>query len=602
MMETRIRQGLRRWTESTRSARLTGLLAATVMTSCGISTHLKSSPSVLLEPAPTEQGDWLLSTLLLVGTAGLLAVFLWRRTRAGIVENAQASFAIRDDTEIERRKAESALLRNALARNRAVLKAFPDFMFLLDENGTYLDYYARSQGDLYVSPEHFVGKKMKDVLPAEVSELAALKFREASSTGEPTTLEYSLMKNNTKSYYEARIVRCDDGKFLSIVRDITASKRAEVELKDAKRFVETIVETLPNLLFIYDYREQRHICMNGGMMAVLGYSKAEIPGMGHDMLQTLVHSDDQPRLEAQLAELRGATDAAVLHVNYRIRDNRNEWRWILGNYAVLDRNEEGTVQRAVGMATDITEHRRVQEELQSLSARLLNFQDEEIRKLAAELHEVIAQDLFAITLNLKRLQQLAASRGSDPSRFDALLAECRTQCERSLQDIRSSSYSLQPPALHDLGIVPTLRWYVEGFAKRSGIQVQLAVTGEIRRLPREMETYLFRVVQQGLTNVAHYSGSKAASVRLKGSSADVTFEIEDYGQWRVAAGFQGQPNAEHWPDPGIQEMRQRLRQLGGCLQIQSTDTGTLIVGKVPVDPAISAEIESEKITSSPRVP
>jgi signal transduction histidine kinase len=146
-----------------------------------------------------------------------------------------------------------------------------------------------------------------------------------------------------------------------------------------------------------------------------------------------------------------------------------------------------------------------------------------------------------------------------------------------------------------------LRWYVEGFAKRSGIQVQLYVTGEIRRLPREMETYLFRVVQQGLTNVAHYSESKAASVRLKGSSADVAFEIEDYGQWRVAAGFQGQPNAEHWPDLGIQEMRERLRQLGGSLQIQSTDTGTLIVGKVPVDSAVREKIESGATTTSPRI-
>ena len=599
-METRIRQGLRLWSKSTRSARVGGLLATTVMTSCGISTHLKSSPSVLRESALTEQGEWLLSTLLLVG-ASLLAVFLWRRTRAGMVENAQASFAIRDDAEIERQKAESTLLRKALARDRAVLKAFPDFMFLLDENGTYLDYYARSQGDLYVSAEHFVGRKINDVLPAEVSELAALKFREASCTGEPATLEYSLTKNNTKSYYEARIVRCDDGKFLSIVRDITASKLAEVELKNTKRFIETIMETLPNLLFLYDYREQRHICMNGGMTAILGYSKPEILRMGHDVLQKLVHPDDQPRLEAQLSELQEASDAAVLQVIYRMRDNRNEWRWILGNYTVLDRNEEGVILRAVGTATDITEHRRIQEELQSLSARLLNFQDEEIRKLAAELHEVIAQDLFAITLNLKRLQQLAASGGSDSSRFDALLAECRTQCERSLQDIRSSSYSLQPPALHDLGIVPTLRWYVEGFAKRSGIQVQLSVTGEIRRLPREMETYLFRVVQQGLTNVAHYSGSKAASVRLKGSSADVTFEIEDHGQWRVAAGFQGQPNVEHWPDPGIQEMRQRLRQLGGCLQIQSTDAGTLIVGKVPVDSAVKEKVESGTTTTSPRV-
>lgn len=480
------------------------------------------------------------------------------------------------------REMESALLRETQARNKAILQALPDLMFLLDENGVYVDYHARNPGDLYASPEQFLGKNMRDILPAEVSDLVAHKFEEAQSTGEPATLEYSLTINDAKRFFEARIVRCDDGRFLSIIRDITASKHAEVELKTAKGVIERIMATLPSLLFLYDYDEQRHICMNGSLKTILGYSDSEISKMGGDVFLRLVHPDDQLRLKAQLSDLRLARNGVVSHVIYRMRDRRQEWRWILAHYTVLDRDDEGSVKRAVGTATDITEHRRIQEELQSLSTRLLNVQDREIRKVAADLHEVIAQDLFAVTLNLKRLRQLAArSRSRDRSLFNALLAECETQCERSLQDVRSSSYSLYPPALHELGVVPTLRWYVEGFAKRSGIQVRLSVRGEVRSLPEEIETDLFRIVQQGLTNVAHHSGSNAA-VRVNGSTTDVTFEIEGYGERWVAADFEGTPNLEYWPDLGLQEMRQRLRQLGGCLEIQSTRSGTLIVGNVPV--------------------
>jgi PAS domain S-box-containing protein len=497
------------------------------------------------------------------------------------VEAILKRFETRVTDEIERQRAESALLRESMARNRAILKAMPDLMFVLDQEGTYVDYYARNPGELYAPPEHFLGKNMRDILPPEVSSVAAKKFDEASSTGEPATFEFNLPIKDTKYFYEARIVRCDDNTFLTIVRDITAAKRAESELQSAKRFIERVMDTLPNLLFVYDCSEHRHVYVNRGITTVLGYAEPEIRKMGEDVLPALVHPDDRHRLEAQFAELRAAVDGAVHHTVYRMRDNNGEWRWILGNETVLDRNDDGSVKRVIGTATDITEHRRIQEELQLLSTRLLNFQDEELRKLAAELHEVIAQNLFAVTLNLKRLRQFEGD-SREPSHFEALLTECETLCERSLREIRSSSYSLHPPALHELGVIPTLRWYIEGFAKRSGIQVQLSITGDVKRLPLEMETYIFRVVQEGLTNVARHSRSPVAIVRVKGSASEIVFEIEHHGRGFDASTVAGQPNTELWPGLGLQEMRQRLRQFGGSLEIRPAEKGTLLVARVPI--------------------
>jgi PAS domain S-box-containing protein len=509
------------------------------------------------------------------------------------VEAVLKRFEIRVTDEIERQRAESALLRESLARNRAILKAIPDLMFVLNQDGTYLDYYARNTSELYAPPEQFLGKNMRDILPPEVSSVAAEKFEEASSTGEPATFEFSLQIKETKCFYEARVVRCDDNTFLTIVRDITAAKRAEVELRSAQRFIERVMDTVPNLLFVYDCSEHRHVYMNRGITTLLGYAEPETQKMGEDVLLTLVHPDDRHRLEAQFAELRAAGDGAVLHTVYRMRDNNGEWRWIHGNETVLDRNGDGSVKRVIGTATDITEHRRIQEELQLLSARLLNFQDEELRKLAAELHEVIAQNLFAVTLNLKRLRQFE-SDSREPSHFEALLTECETLCERSLREIRSSSYSLYPPALHELGVIPTLRWYIEGFAKRSGIQVQLSITGDVKRLPLDMETYIFRVVQEGLTNVARHTGSRTATVRVKGGTTEIVFEIEHQGRGFEASTGAGQSNTEQWPGLGLQEMRQRLRQFGGCLEIRATEKGTLLVARLPVR---GVEISSEASTA-----
>jgi hypothetical protein len=116
-------------------------------------------------------------------------------------------------------------------------------MFLLDANGTYLDYYPKNPTGLYVPPEQFLGKNIRDVLPSDIGTAVVKKFEEASLTGDAATIEFWLTIQNVPRFREARIVQVQDGKYLAIVRDISADKQAAAELKRSNRFIQRIAET-----------------------------------------------------------------------------------------------------------------------------------------------------------------------------------------------------------------------------------------------------------------------------------------------------------------------------------------------------------------------
>src|SRR5262245_16342869 len=115
----------------------------------------------------------------------------------------------------------TAALEESQARNTAILSALPDLMFVMDETGNYLDWYARETQDLYVPPEQFLGKNMRDIFPPELAEKFARKLHQAASTNEPATVEYSLNIDSKLMFFETRIVKCGDGKLLSIARNMT---------------------------------------------------------------------------------------------------------------------------------------------------------------------------------------------------------------------------------------------------------------------------------------------------------------------------------------------------------------------------------------------
>ena len=214
-----------------------------------------------------------------------------------------------------------------------------------------------------------------------------------------------------------------------------------------------------------------------------------------------------------------------------------------------------------------------------LSSRLLTLQDEERRRLALDLHDPIGQRLAALAMNLDVIEQ--TSKALD-SRSHQALAESRSLVDQCAREVRTFAYLLHPPLLDEVGLSSAVRWYAEGFANRSGIHVAMDL-GEIGRLPAPVETALFRVVQEALTNVHRHASTTTASIRLTATVDAVALEIHDEGHGLRDPVTHG--TLRETLGVGIQGMRERVRQLGGTFDIEFSETGTTVRVRVPMDRA-----------------
>ncbi|MGC1688243.1 MAG: ATP-binding protein [Candidatus Acidiferrales bacterium] len=230
------------------------------------------------------------------------------------------------------------------------------------------------------------------------------------------------------------------------------------------------------------------------------------------------------------------------------------------------------------LARDTTELRRAEERHRILSARILQTLDEERRHTSQFLHETTVQNLVALKMNLGRALRLA---GSVIPQLREVLAECVGLAEVSLQEVRTLSYLLFPPILDEAGLEPALHWYAKGFSARSGIQTHAEIPEDLGRFPRDVETAIFRIVQESLGNIHRQSGSLVAFIRLARQGAEVVLEIEDQGK-----GMASPPGAVDLgaatPGIGIAGMGERVRQLGGQFFISSElGKGTTIRATLP---------------------
>jgi signal transduction histidine kinase len=225
---------------------------------------------------------------------------------------------------------------------------------------------------------------------------------------------------------------------------------------------------------------------------------------------------------------------------------------------------------------------RTNHNLSELSARLIQLQDDERRRIARELHDSVGQMLAALGMNL-------AAVGSDIERLTktaSTVNDSAALVQELSREVRTISHLLHPPLLDEAGLASALRWYVEGFAQRSKIQVDLEFPADFGRLSRESETAIFRTVQECLTNIHRHSESPTATIRIAASDGHVLVEVEDRGKG-IPPDRQFEMASAGIPGVGIRGMRERLRQLGGSLDIHSNGKGTLIVARLPV--AVSAE-------------
>ena len=264
--------------------------------------------------------------------------------------------------------------------------------------------------------------------------------------------------------------------------------------------------------------------------------------------------------------------------------------------AEANRREKSRLQDAAGELEEKVRQRTIEldgtnQNLRQLTARLLNLQDEERRRIARELHDNAGQALSVLAINLGTV-------ANDLGRLVNTVHTVKDSASLVKQmsdDIRTTSYLLHPPLLDEMGLVPALQWYVDGFAKRSKIAVEFDCPQNFGRFPQEVETAVFRVVQECLTNILRHSGSPTAEIQVARSRGHLQVEVSDKGKG-IPSEKQQEMESGGTVGVGIRGMRERIQQLGGTLEISSngSGSGTRVVVRLPaVETATAGDASSE---------
>ncbi|MGB7590309.1 MAG: PAS domain S-box protein [Terriglobia bacterium] len=357
---------------------------------------------------------------------------------------------------------------------------------------------------------------------------------------------------------------------LGTIIDISRRKEAEEALRQSEGHLRAIVETEPECVAKVACNGDLLQMNPAGLAMIEAESFAEVNGKS---VLPLIVPEHRAAFKALL---QGVCSGNRANLEFEIVGLKGTRRWA-ESYAVPIADETGS-SCVLAVMRDLTDRKQGEKALRGLSTRLLQLQDEERRRIARELHDAIGQNLVGLVTNLTLAHRSAGK--IHPKARQALSAGLEV-AERCLKEMRTLSYLLHPPLLDEDGLASALAWYVKGFAERSEIKIDLKVSPNFGRLPQEVETTLFRVVQEGLTNVHRHSKSPTASIRLSRRATEVKLEIADKGQGMPAKALHSGYQKSGQLGVGIMGMSERAGQLGGRLEIDSSRRGTTIRVVIP---------------------
>jgi PAS domain S-box-containing protein len=389
---------------------------------------------------------------------------------------------------------------------------------------------------------------------------------------------------------------------LALHLDIGRRQKAEATLRQSQERFRLLVNGVRDYAIFFLDPKGRIGSWNLGAERITGYKAYEV--LDQDFSCLFTPEDQSAGLPQHLLE-HAEKEGRFEEEGWRVRKDGTRF-WTEAVVSAL-RDEYGQLQGFAKITRDVTERRRAQETIQNanrelerevqerrraeaklqaserslrqLSAHLLRTQEEERRRIGRELHDSLGQHLAMVKMSLAALQSTV---GAEQEEAATEFAECSDAVDSAIKEVRTISYLLYPPMLEELGLESAVPWYLDGFSKRSGIETSFEMTPGFGRLPEAVELALFRVLQESLTNVHRHSGSPTARVRLACENGHVVFEVKDCGKGLPATESQAAPQESLGTSGlGLRGMTERLREVGGTLEINSGRKGTTVRAIVP---------------------
>jgi PAS domain S-box-containing protein len=409
-----------------------------------------------------------------------------------------------------------------------------------------------------------------DLLRAKVKVFAELHRK---------TRQLELLNRDLEQRVEERTKEVESrAQVLDMLNQQLASKNQELD---------AIIHTAPDIIF------SRHANGSRDYLSDRFYDYTGAPSgsaIGWGWME-YIHPDDKEQATNRWECC--VESGANYEVEYRLRSRDGSYRWFRAR-AVPIRDDQGDVFRWYGTCSDIHDSKVLEQsmresatrlermvdsrtaELRRLSVRLMTMQDQEHRRIARELHDGLGQELAVAKMVLDNtLQEKALQSGKQAC------ADASRIIDRAIQQVRTMSHLLHPPLLDEVGLLSAITWYVDGLAERSGIETKLDVQpSEFPRLPAELETAIFRIVQEALTNVFRHAEARRVWITLMQKDEKTFVAVRDDGK-----GI-GERVAELQPDSlgiGIGGIKQRAKELGGELRLANTNPGTLVEVIIPSD-------------------
>jgi len=353
---------------------------------------------------------------------------------------------------------------------------------------------------------------------------------------------------------------------LAVLRDITERKRAEEEAREARHYLSRLIESSTDAIISTD-KEGNVVLFNHGAEAMLGYGREDVLGQR----VTVVYESEERAKEVMRQMRQGGGTVAGFETILRAKDGT--LIPVLISASILF-DAEGQEAGTVGFNKDLRDRKRAEEALRASSLRLVEAQETERRHIARELHDEISQVLTGLKLTLETNARLPAGEIGDS------LVKAAAVVNDIMRKVRELSLSLRPPMLDDFGLLPALLWHFEQYTTRTNVHVTTSnLTGlDGRRFRSDIETAAYRIVQEGLTNIARHAGVREARVGLWTDHTTLYVQIQDHG-----TGFDPEAVQAARFCSGLAGMRERVALLNGCFTLESAPgAGTHLTAELPL--------------------